>query len=453
MMNFSNCLALGLCWISIGCSADTPINFVESQNQESSESALPADSAAAEGIVPLKAISIQTEDWNQFLGPHRDGVYRGEYKRSDWDSSVPERLWSLDAGDGFAGPVVAQDRVYLFHRIEGEERVDCLDFATGKLIWKSGYPAEYRDDFGFDPGPRSAPTVDISLGVLVSLGANGDLQCLDLTTGERRWKVQTRKDFGADKGFFGMVSSPLIWKDLAILNIGGASGNGVVAFDLKSGTKRWSQTSDEAGYSSPILVSWEDKETVFSWTREALVALEPGSGKILARYPFRSRMSASVNAATPLHVAQNRIFLTASYATGAVLLNWDGSEKLETIWASDDKLSSHYATPVQSGSRLFGYHGRQEYGPELRCIDWTTGEVIWKRNRFGAGSVLRWNDEILALDERGTLWALSAVADEFKVLGRVQISGSESRAMPALSKGVVVARDNKNLVAWKIGER
>jgi len=64
-----------------------------------------------------------------------------------------------------------------------------------------------------------------------------------------------------------------------------------------------------------------------------------------------------------------------------------------------------------------------------------------------------WNDEILALDERGTLWALSAVADEFKASGRVQILGSESRAMPALSKGVIVARDKKNLVAWKIGER
>ena len=112
-------------------------------------------------------------------------------------------------------------------------------------------------------------------------------------------------------------------------------------------------------------------------------------------------MDASVNAATPL-VIDDMIFVSASYGTGAALLRFDekGPEK---IWAGDGILSTHYATSVYVDGFLYGFDGRQEQGPNLRCVDMKTGEVKWSEDRFGAGSLLMAGGKLLVLTEKGEL--------------------------------------------------
>src|SRR5215470_3532995 len=96
----------------------------------------------------------QGEDWPQFLGPGRNGVYAGPAPQS-----VSVAIWKIDVGQGFSAPTVARGRVILFHRRENRAIVESLDAATGKRVWSSAYPTDYRDDFGFDEGPRGAPAV------------------------------------------------------------------------------------------------------------------------------------------------------------------------------------------------------------------------------------------------------------------------------------------------------
>ncbi len=383
-------------------------------------------------------------DWPQFLGPTRNGV--SVEKLAPWPAEGPEILWQHKAGSGWSGPVVAGGKVLFFHRVADKETLECLDAATGKPLWKGEYDTAYRDDFGFDDGPRATPAVVD--GSVYTFGADGVLACWELATGKRAWLVDTRREFKADKGFFGMVCSPLVEGDAVILNVGGTAGKGngagVAAFDKSSGRLLWRATDHEAGYSSPVAATVRGRRHVFSLTRAGLVALEPANGSVLWDVPFRARSHASVNAATPLVVGE-AIFVTASYGVGGKLLTFDEKRPAE-VWANDESLSAHYATPVVHEGHLYGFHGRQEQGCDFRCVELKTGKVKWSENGFGAGAVVLAGGELLILHEKGELIRAAATPDAFKVVARSQILGPDVRAYPALSGGLFFARDKEKWV-------
>jgi outer membrane protein assembly factor BamB len=351
-------------------------------------------------------------------------------------------VWKREVGQGFAGPAVSGERLILFHRVENRAVVECLAARTGKELWKAGHSTDYRDDFGFDEGPRATPT--ISDGRVFTFGAEGTLRCWKLETGESLWSVDAPKEFGSRKGFFGRASSPVVEGGLVILMPGGREGAGVVALDAATGKMRWKATSDEASYASPTVATVNGKRIVFALTREALVALQPTDGHVIFRHTWRPRESASVSAATPL-VVDDMIFLSACYGAGASLFRFKENGP-EEIWSRDDVLSNHYATSVHHAGFLYGWHGRQEQGCELRCVELKTGKVRWSEAGLKAGSVTLAGDELLLLTERGLLLRATATPEGFKPTARVQVLPSDVRAFPALADGFLFARSKDRFV-------
>jgi outer membrane protein assembly factor BamB len=384
----------------------------------------------------------EASDWPQFLGPTRNGIYSGTNLAASWPKPGPPKIWQKKVGHGFSGPVVTQGRLILFHRIDDRAMIECLDLSTGKGVWQQEYPTDYTDDFGFDDGPRATPSVADNL--VYTFGAEGALSCLSLTNGRPIWRVDTRTRFGARKGFFGAACSPLIEGRAVLVNIGGANGAGIVAFDRNSGKLLWTASEAEASYSSPCAATLEGHRLAVFFTREGLVALEPDTGTVRHEFEWRSRSHASVNAATPL-VIDNSIFLSASYQTGAVLLRTSG-DKIEKVWSKDDVLSNHYATSVCRDGLLYGYDGRQEQGPSLRCVEWQTGRVRWSEDHFGAGTVIWAGGNLLLLKETGELVLAPASPDGFKPTARTQLLGGGVRAYPALADGFIYARNKDTLI-------
>ena len=381
-------------------------------------------------------------DWPQFLGPTRNGVAAESNLSVSWPKEGPPVVWQRKVGQGFSGPAVASGKLILFHRIGDKETVECLDARTGKPLWTYGYPTTYQDDFGFDEGPRAVPA--IAGGKVYTFGAEGNLNCIDLATGKKLWAVDTKSQFSAGKGFFGMVCSPLVEGDSVLLNIGGKDGAGIVAFDRTTGKLLWKATGDEASYSSPVAATINGKRYALFFTRSGLVGLDPGSGTIYFQFPWRARMNASVNAATPL-VIDDLVFLSASYNIGAILLRVKGSD-VEKIWSADDVLSNHYATSVYHDGYLYGFDGRQESGARLRCVELKTGKVRWTQESLGAGTVTLADNRLLVLTERGELIQAPASPAEFKPANRAQILPSTARAYPALADGLFYARSKDKLV-------
>ena len=387
-------------------------------------------------------VTVLAQDWPQFLGPTRNGTYSGVRLADAWPANGPTRLWQRPVGAGFAGPAVVGERVILFHRVGGDEVVEALAAASGETVWRYAYQTTYRDDFGFDEGPRSVPVV--ADGRVHTYGAQGQLHTVDLETGEGLWHVDTHMRYGVAKGFFGAAGSPLVEEGRLIANVGGSRG-GIVAFDAATGDELWTATTDESSYSSPVGATFDGRRHALFFTRNGLVGLDPESGAVLFEKRWRSRSGSSVNAATPL-VDGNRIFISSSYQTGATLLRVEGATLVEE-WAGDESMTNHYATAVIRDGVLYGYHGRQEYGPSLRAVDLATGQVRWTEDGFGAGSILLAGGRLVILRESGELILAEASPAGFSPTARTQILPGVVRAYPALADGRLYARNTNTLVA------
>lgn len=409
-------------------------------------------------------------DWPQILGPNRNGIYTGPPIIPSFPRTGPPKLWTRDVGAGFAGPAVAGDRLILFHRINnrpstspgstasvsnGRETVEAMDARTGKTIWTFDYPTAYRDDFGFDEGPRAIPV--IAGGRVFTHGADGMLHGIDLATGKMLWSVDSRKVFDAPKGYFGVASAPVVDGNRVLVNIGGTKGagqpgegGGIVAFDAATGKTLWSATSDEPSYSAPLIADINGQHTGVFFTRTGLVAVDPANGHVLYQYRWRARMAASVNAATPI-VSGDRIFLSASYGTGAVLLQV-ANNTVKPIWSGDESMSNHYSTSVLKDGYLYGFDGRQEFGQTLRCVELATGKVMWNVDGFGAGTLLIAGETLVIMRESGELAFASASPKAFRFLSRAQLLKGVVRAYPALANGRYFVRNERQLSAFDLNQ-
>jgi outer membrane protein assembly factor BamB len=385
------------------------------------------------------------QDWPQILGPTRNGVYTGPPIGRAFPKGGPPLLWKRDVGAGFAGPAVVAGRLILFHRLAAREVVEAIEAATGKTFWTAEYPTAYRDDFGFDEGPRAIPVV--ARGRIFTHGADGILQALDLATGRRLWSVDTRRVFSVPKGYFGAASSPIVDGDRVLLNVGGRDA-GIVAFDVATGKTVWTATSDEASYSSPVVADIGGQHTAVFFTRTGLVAIDPGSGAVRYQYRWRARIAASVNAATPL-VIKDQIFLSASYGTGAALLQV-ANGAVKPLWSGDESLSNHYSTSVHRDGYLYGFEGRQEFGQSLRCVELATGKVMWNVDGFGAGTLLIAGDLLVITRESGELVLAPASPKAFQPSARTQLIPGVVRAYPALADGKLFVRNDHTLAAFKL---
>jgi len=386
-------------------------------------------------------VTQAANDWPQYLGPSRNGVYAGPALADAWGANGPKAVWRKQVGQGFAGPAVVGNRVILFHRVGNEEVLESLDAATGDAVWRYAYQTRYRDDFGFDEGPRAVPVV--ADGVIYTFGAEGQLHAVDLAKGTRLWSEDTMKRFGVPKGFFGAAGSPLVEGGRVIANVGGDKA-GIVAFEAKTGKVLWSATDDDASYSSGVAATIGGHRLGVFLTRDSLVGLDPASGMVQFQRRWRARIAASVNAATPIIVG-DEIFVSAQYGPGAGVLRVNGSQLTE-VWTSDDVLSNHYATSVFYNGYLYGFHGRQEFGPSFRAVEFETGTVKWSQEQFRAGSVLLAGDRLLITREGGELILASASPQAFKPIARAQILQGVVRPYPALADGLLYVRNENTLV-------
>lgn len=384
-------------------------------------------------------IAVQAQDWPQLLGPTRNGVYTGP------GHTPGPQVWKKNIGAGFASPVVAQGKLIVFHREGSNELVEAWNPSTGAKIWSYSYPTSYRDDFGFDEGPRSAPTVDN--GRIYTFGAEGQLHCVNLADGKKVWSEDTHARFKVRKGYFGAACAPVVDSGKVMLNVGGVDA-GIVAFDAANGKVLWTATEDEASYSSPIVATFAGLKRALFFTRAGFVDIDPASGKVRYQKVWRARMQASVNAAVPV-VAGDIVFLSASYGTGAIALEAKG-DKYKTLWSNDDTLSNHYSTSVHLNGYLYGFHGRQEEGQELRCVDLRTGKVQWSVPGVRAGTVTIAGGNLLVLRETGELIVAKADPKKFQAISKHQLLDGVVRSYPALSDGQIFLRNEKTLACYKL---
>ncbi len=398
-------------------------------------------------FIVVASVPAFAADWPQLLGPARDGRSAEKDLLDTWPARGPVVVWKHDVGQGFASPVIAGDRLILFHRVAGDDVVECLSASTGKEKWRVTTPTTYRDDYGKGDGPRSTPV--IAGERVFTLGPAGQLVCRDLKTGKKQWDKSLLDDYTVKKSYFGVGTSPIVEGKNLLVNVGGDNGAGIVALNLETGKEAWKATDHDASYASPIAATIDGVRHVFFFTREGLASIDPANGKVRFTKRWRARIATSVNAASPVLLGGDHLFLSSCYDTGAILLKVK-KDRVEEVWKNKESLNCHFSTPVAVGDQLYGFEGRQEEGGQLRCIDWKTGKVRWTENAYGCGSVIAAGDKLFVLGENGDLGLVKADPSKYQEKARFGALGKSVRGHLALANGMLYARDGSKLVCWKV---
>jgi outer membrane protein assembly factor BamB len=408
------------------------------------------------------------EDWPCFLGSRHDSTSAEKGLIVPWPKEGPRIVWEKEIGIGYAMPVVARGRLFLFDRIRNRCRLRAINAESGETLWTYEYLTDYRDQFGYNGGPRSSPVVDGDR--VYCFGPEGMLHCVRVRDGKLVWKLDTATQYGVVQNFFGVGSSPIIEGDLLIVHIGGSppgsrdtafdelkgNGSGVVAFDKYTGKEKWKATDELASYSSPVIKTIGKRRWCFVFARGGLVGLEPATGKVDFTFPWRANLLESVNAANPV-VIGDRVLITECYQLGSALLEVRPGGVKE-VWTDKARgrnkaLSCHWNTPIVVDGHVYGSSGRNKGDAELRCVELATGKVKWTEPGLTRCQLLKVEDYLVCLGETGTLDLLKINPAKYERISSVVLrkEGKElleepAWAAPILSHGLLWVRGDGRLV-------
>jgi outer membrane protein assembly factor BamB len=378
------------------------------------------------------------ESWPQYRGPARDGISQEVGILKSWPPAGPKLLWSVPIGTGYSGISSVGDRLYTMYAKDGGEFLASFNTTDGKEAWHLRVDANRNDDMG--DGPRSTPTLDGDM--VYAMGASAMLVAAKAATGEKVWEKDLKTAFGAHVPRWGVSTSPLIEKDLVVVDAGGAAGKSVVALDKKTGQTRWTGYSDAPGYSAPLAVDIAGTRQILSFAGTSLVSVAAADGRTLWSVPWRTDYD--VNAAMPVFVPPDKVFISSSYDTGgavyAIRMTGDKFAASE-VWKSRI-MKNHFNSSILYGGYLYGFDDAT-----LRCIDANTGQEKWSQRGFAKGSLLLADAHLVIFSESGLLALAEATPEAYREKARAQILEGRTWTMPTLARGRLYLRNQKTMVA------
>jgi outer membrane protein assembly factor BamB len=343
---------------------------------------------------------VCAEDWPQWQGPLRDGIWRETGLFASFPKEGLKILWRMPVAGGYSGPAVAGGRVYVtdflpgpdthrpvnpFKRITepGQERMQCLDQSSGKVLWTDTYDVAYG--MSYSAGPRATPTVDH--GRVYTFGGEGELRCVDAATGKLIW-AKALSDEKHPTPMWGFASAPLVDGDELFCISGGNDpehGRGVVtAYDKVTGAVIWTAlAAKEPGYSAPIIVQAGEVRQLIVWDPVAVNSLDPKTGKSYWSQAFPARMGMSIVTPRFDHDPQlgNVLFVATQYDGSLLLKLADAAPSASILWKrkgkNDRKTDALHIVawpPVLRDGHIYGV---DTYG-ELRCLDLANGNRLWE---------------------------------------------------------------------------
>jgi len=408
--------------------------------KQPSVAALPA-SQPAKPTSRANLITATTNDFPQFLGPHRNATVSGPALARDWKAQPPQKLWLQPIGAAWSGFVVQGNHAVTQEQRGEDELVVCYDLPTGKVLWSHADPAHYNTVIARD-GPRATPT--ISSNRVYTLGATGILNCLDLETGESIWSKDILKDNQASLNGWGMSGSPLVLDQMVVVSAGGPNGRSLVAYDAAKGDFVWGGGNDGADYSSPLLATLAGVRQILIFTSH-LTAHDIASGKVLWDYKWPG---GHPHIAVPVILPGDRVLVSSGYGTGSELLQIkkeaDGKWSATRIWKSI-RLKAKFTNVVYRDGFIYGLDDGI-----LVCLDASDGSLKWKEGRYGHGQVILSGGLLLVSEEGGDMVLVEPVPGEHRELTRFTALHGKTWNPPALAGEYLVVRNDKEAACYRL---
>jgi len=437
------------------------------------------------GIILTLSLSVEGlcagQNWPCFRGPAASGIAEGYPTAAKWDLKSGENIrWKTPIpGLAHSSPVIWGDQIFVTTAVksEGESllkvglygdikseaedvifdwRLYCIDRKTGKIKWTrlchSGKPKVKRHA----KSTHANATACTNGKVVVAFFGSEGLYCYDLE-GRLLWQ----KDLGVlDWGFFrapdaqwGGGSSPVIHKDMVILQCDVQKDSFIAAYALADGSRIWRTPRDEVPtWGTPTVYTGAEHSQIIVNGFKHIGGYNIETGAEI----WRMTGGGDIPVPTPI-VAHDLIYITNAHgrmspvyavklsATGDVSLMDDESSNKYVAW-SYPRGGNYMTTPIVWDDYLYccSNSGR------LSCFKATTGELMY-REGLGSSSVpssaspVAANGKIYFPGEKGDIYVVKA-GPEFKVLA-VNKMYETCMATPAISYGTLFFRTRNHLVA------
>lgn len=379
----------------------------------------------ATNSVPRSSVA---EDWYRWRGPNQDGISTETNWRCDWPGGEPKIAWTCAVGTGFSSIVIKDGRAITIGFVDGQANVSCINVDDGQAIWNFGYAANL-DDRDFEGGPTSTATIDGDR--VYVLARAGDLFCLQLSDGALLWQTNVADSADVRLPGWGCSGAPLVVGEKLLVNIG-ESG---VVLDKPTGGLLWSSADRECGYATPIVIPDSNPPTAILASGRAFIGVNVESGEQL--WSERWLTSFNCNAADPI-LHDGKMFLSSGYNRGSALFDLAGGTP-SLIWKSKE-MKNQIHTSLLYEEHLYGIDGDMESGARLRCMEWSTGKVIWSVDDLRPGGLALADGKLLVLTESGELIIAPASPSSWMPTSRVKIIDGKCWTAPVLCDGRLFCR-------------
>jgi outer membrane protein assembly factor BamB len=402
-----------------------------------------AATAPATTVAPLQGIAGMS-DTPQFFGPNRDGVIRGARLARDWNAMPPKELWRQPIGSAWSAFAVVGGRAYTQEQRGEDEAVTCYEALTGRLLWMHSNKVRFFQWQGGE-GPRATPTV--FQGHVFAYGATGILDCLDSQSGQIVWSHDVLNENHLENLVWGISASPLVFDDTVVVTGGMTEGPTLLAYDRTTGKPLWKAGKDRASYASPTVTTLAGRRVILSVNAASLTIHDTSTGETLLDYPWAPEAKWP-KAAQPVALPGDRVFLSAGYGIGCVLLQItaDASGKLTAteVWKSM-RMKTQFNSVAPRDGFLYGLDDGL-----LACVDLADGNRKWKSGRFGSGQTLLVDDLIIVQSEPGPVYLVSAKPDGYEELGHIPALNSKTWNHPTLAGRYLLVRNALEAACYEL---
>ena len=399
-----------------------------------------------------------SESWPRFRGADFDNISKSPVKLIEkFGSAGPKIVWSVEMGEGHSGAAIYKGLAYILDYNE-EKRADilrCFSLTDGKELWARGYKIAVKRNHGMS---RTIPAV--TEDYILTMGPMCHVMCLSRKDGNLLWGLDVAKEYESEVPLWYTGQCPLIDNNLAIIATGGKAL--MVAIDCATGQKVW-ETPNPNGWkmshSSVIPFTFGGRKMFVYSPIGALVGIAadgPDAGKILWE---TTAWNHTVIAPSPVCMPDGKIFITAGYGSGSMMLQLKESGgkfsvEVLTEYLPKDGLSSEQQTPILWQGHLFGIMPKD--GGTMRnqmiCVNpadpkkpvWISGQ----ENRFGLGPYFMADGKLFILNDDATLTIARPSTSKYIQLEQVKIieDGHDAWAPFALANGYLLMRDSKKMV-------
>jgi outer membrane protein assembly factor BamB len=358
-----------------------------------------------------------------------------------WPASGPRVLWKRALGEGYSSILVENGILYTMYGRPGEEVALAAKASTGQTIWERSNPVRFRSEAGDrGDGPRATPLL---MGDrLFTVGATGRLECLDKNTGKLLWTQSLWEDQGGSRLIYGYASSPLAYRDLILLPVGG-QGKAMAAFRQSDGTVVWKKDNAGNAYSSPLLINVDGLEQVVQLMSASVFAVNPLNGDL--QWAIKHDAPYGLNVATPLWSSGNLLFVATGYGAGSRMIELKragNAGAAKELWYQN-RAGIHHGNAIRLGETLYFSSGNA-------AVDAKTGNVLWQDRALPKVTMVHADGKVIALDEDGNL-ALCNCCRGLKVVSKAPLFESNAWTPPTLVGTKLYARDRKSMAAVELG--